>query len=76
MCDAVNRAAAAGIGVVAAAGNRGPWEDTIDCPGVAEGAITVGATWNANEEVSYHSLPEQERHRWFGTSYASGTLIL
>jgi serine protease AprX len=41
--QAVNNAVAAGIVVVAAAGNEGPGTCTIDSPGSATGAIAVGA---------------------------------
>ena len=49
MCQAVNRAEDAGLIVVAAAGNTGPRADTIECPGEARGAITVGATLTAGQ---------------------------
>ena len=41
--QAVNNAVAAGVVVVAAAGNEGPGTCTIGSPGSATGAIAVGA---------------------------------
>lgn len=44
--DAVERASAAGVLVVVAAGNNGPGKNTISSPGTAPSALTVGATTN------------------------------
>jgi subtilisin family serine protease len=44
IAQAVDTAADAGIIVVVAAGNRGPHKETIDSPGCARKAITVGAS--------------------------------
>jgi subtilisin family serine protease len=46
LVDAVDRATAAGVLVVCAAGNNGPDFGTISSPGSARSAITVGATRN------------------------------
>lgn len=43
LCQAVERAVRAGITVVAAAGNNGPGAGTIESPGIAPSAITVGS---------------------------------
>ncbi|MBI2631992.1 S8 family serine peptidase [Candidatus Pacearchaeota archaeon] len=43
----------AGVVAVIAAGNSGPSEGTIDSPGTARKAITVGATYNKNYEGRY-----------------------
>lgn len=44
VCTAVNNAAGYGLVVVAAAGNAGPGFDSLHAPGVATGAISVGAS--------------------------------
>ena len=44
VCKTADYAARQGVTVVAAAGNAGPAEGTISCPGNARQAITVGAT--------------------------------
>ncbi len=44
ICKTADYAARQGVTVVAAAGNTGPAEGTISCPGNARHAITVGAT--------------------------------
>lgn len=46
LADAVNATADAGLVVAVAAGNSGPGAETIDSPGVAEKALTVGAVTN------------------------------
>ncbi|MDP9350227.1 MAG: S8 family serine peptidase, partial [Chloroflexota bacterium] len=46
LADAVNSTVDAGIVVAVAAGNSGPGSETISSPGVAEKALTVGATTN------------------------------
>lgn len=69
VCCAVNRVAEAGIIVVAAAGNYGPRPDTIECPGLAEGAITVGASWTSVEESFWQRTGNVGG--LFGTSFSS-----
>jgi len=44
LCKTTDYAISQGITVVAAAGNAGPAEGTISCPGNAERVVTVGAT--------------------------------
>ncbi len=44
LCKTADYAVSKGITVVAAAGNVGPAEGTISCPGNAKDVITVGAT--------------------------------
>lgn len=51
--QAVNRAVAAGMAVVAAAGNGGPARATIGSPGAATGAITVAAMADPGEKGFY-----------------------
>lgn len=46
--QAVEAATRAGLLVVCASGNRGPWPETIDTPGIAPSALTVGATNDMN----------------------------
>ncbi|TCL35666.1 serine protease AprX [Anaerospora hongkongensis] len=43
LCEMVDFAASKGIAVVVAAGNSEQAEDSITCPGIANGSITVGA---------------------------------
>lgn len=50
---AVERAMAAGIIVVAAAGNSGPREGTVDWPGAIPGVICVAATDRAGKVASF-----------------------
>jgi hypothetical protein len=69
VCDLVNQAARDGIIVVAAAGNQGSLNDTIECPGRAEGAITVGSCWNSDEKAFYESRVLERG--LFGTSFSS-----
>jgi minor extracellular serine protease Vpr len=45
--DAINNAVAAGVVVCLAAGNDGPETRSVNSPGAAPDAITVGAIWNA-----------------------------
>lgn len=47
LCQMTDYAVSRGITVVVAAGNSGPWEGTIECPGNAKLAITVGAATKA-----------------------------
>lgn len=51
---AIDNATAAGIVCVIAAGNRGPEYKTIDSPGAARSAITIGASDNYNS-IAYFS---------------------
>lgn len=46
--QAVEAATKAGLLVVCASGNRGPWPETVDTPGIAPSALTVGATNDMN----------------------------
>lgn len=48
LLDIVNEAWKAGIVVVAAAGNNGPGENTVTCPGIAKKIITVGSVDDEN----------------------------
>ena len=48
LLDIVNEAWKAGIVVVAAAGNNGPGENTVTCPGIAKKIITVGSVDDNN----------------------------
>lgn len=54
MSNAVNTAVAAGLTVVVAAGNSGDSPGTVNSPGVAAGALTVGAVadWSAATTAS------------------------
>lgn len=63
LCIAVNEAVAKGIVVVAAAGNEGPAQGTITCPGRAEGAITVGASETQAQSDYWQSL--NPLRRWW-----------
>ena len=53
--QAVNLAVDSGAVVVIAAGNNGPIYSTIDSPGVAKKAITVGASDKSNSFAAYSS---------------------
>ncbi|MEW6283328.1 MAG: S8 family peptidase [Candidatus Eremiobacterota bacterium] len=46
--QAVDAASQAGLLVVCSSGNRGPWPQTIDTPGISPTALTVGATNDFN----------------------------
>ena len=62
LTSAVNRAVQSGMIVVVAAGNTGEYS-TINSPGIAEFALTVGAT-DANAIASFSSKgPETENYR-------------
>ncbi|MBL7222452.1 MAG: S8 family serine peptidase [Candidatus Brocadiae bacterium] len=78
VCRAVNRAAEAGTVVVTAAGNYGPRPNTIECPGLAEGAITVGATLTSAETDSWQGAGNQSGPfgTSFSTAYAAGGVAL
>ncbi len=52
---AVDRAVKAGVVAVIAAGNEGPGEETIDSPGTARKAITVGASNKYDNMASFSS---------------------
>jgi serine protease AprX len=78
MCAAVNRAADCGILVIVAAGNTGPEEDTIECPGLAKGALTVGATLSQAEDQQAH-IDDNASQRYgtsFSAAYVSGGIAL
>ncbi len=51
LCKTANYAVSKGITVVAAAGNVGPAEGTISCPGNAKDVITVGASTKTSPPV-------------------------
>jgi len=55
VCVAVGNAVAAGIVVVVAAGNSGPSLGTVDVPGMAPDAITVGAIDKSDELAQFSS---------------------
>ncbi len=72
---AVNNAVQAGVVVVVAAGNTGEYS-SINSPGTAEFALTVGAT-DANSIASFSSKgPETERYRIKPEVVAPGVSIL
>jgi hypothetical protein len=70
LCKTVNAARNVGILPVAAAGNTGPRDDTIECPGCAEGAITVAALLSAKDRAAFEGAPVEKRGR-FGTSFSA-----
>ncbi len=51
----VNNAHQQGVLVVVSAGNEGPAEFTVSTPGVAEGALTVGAHYIEADDIIYFS---------------------
>jgi subtilisin family serine protease len=53
---AVDEVVDAGVVAIIAAGNSGPSEETIGSPGTARKAITVGASYNSNEESAISTL--------------------
>jgi subtilisin family serine protease len=55
LCQAVDNAVAAGVVVAVAAGNSGPSYETLESPGVARQAITVGASDKNNRIASFSS---------------------
>jgi len=55
ICESVNGLSNSGIPVIVAAGNSGPEERTINCPGNAKNAITVGAIDENNLIASFSS---------------------
>jgi subtilisin family serine protease len=55
LAQAVDTAVAAGVVVVVAAGNTGPNYESVQSPGVARNAITVGATDNNDQIASFSS---------------------
>jgi minor extracellular serine protease Vpr len=85
-CDpraqAVNNAVASGMTVVCAAGNSGyngyapPSYGTIESPGTAEGAITVGAVYNAHIFYQSISVPNGPANlQGIATFFAEGVPI-
>lgn len=52
----IENAVSAGISVVVAAGNSGPAAFTINSPGVAEVAVTVGSSYGASGVVAFSSV--------------------
>jgi subtilisin family serine protease len=71
LCQAVNDARDAGLAPVVAAGNTGPQADSIECPGVAEKAITVGAVLGSRDRQAFALASPTERADRYGTSYAA-----
>lgn len=55
ICQLADKIAQKGILVVASAGNEGPVEGTIRCPGVSTSAVTVGAIDYNNNVASFSS---------------------
>ena len=53
MSEAVDNAVDLGVIVVVAAGNDGPWEQSIGSPGTARKALTVGATYKKDYVGEY-----------------------
>ena len=62
LAEAVNAAVDAGVVVAVAAGNSGPGDMTVESPGSAAKAITVGASTNAH----YIGIPVTAGGRSFG----------
>lgn len=54
LCSLINAVANEGVAVVVAAGNNKNVKDSIDCPGVADNAITVGAV-DADKKIAKYS---------------------
>ena len=54
--DAIENAVSAGISVVVAAGNSGPAALTINSPGIAEKAVTVGSSYADTGIVAFSSV--------------------
>jgi subtilisin family serine protease len=55
VAQAVDNAVTAGVVVAVAAGNSGPNYETVQSPGVARKALTVGATDNSDQLASFSS---------------------
>lgn len=55
ICDLLTHARNAGIAIIAAAGNEGPVDDTIICPGISPDALTVSAVDNTMKITPYSS---------------------
>lgn len=83
LCEAVSKAFAKGIVVVAAAGNKGPTPGSVTCPGVCREAITVGASWPTSTQLWWDDLSSWKKW-WltitgelgsrFGTSFSAPTV--
>ncbi len=69
LCNKVNEAKDVGIMPVVAAGNTGPAQDTIECPGCAEGATTIAAILSSKDQALYDERPEDRKI--FGTSFSA-----
>ncbi len=68
LCTAVNAAREAGVLPFAAAGNKGEEGVEVECPGCAEGAVTVAAIISQREQEEYDRGGDRSR---FGTSFSS-----
>jgi len=69
LAQAVNNAVSSGIVCAVAAGNLGPYYAAIGSPGVARGAITVGATTNGDTIAGFSSRGP-EKYTWgLGTGF-------
>jgi subtilisin family serine protease len=71
LCRAINDARDIGIAPVVAAGNTGPRDDSIECPGIAEKAITVGAVLGSKDRKAFEAASPAERADRYGTSYSA-----
>ena len=65
-CEAVNAATEAGLLVVAAAGNTG---EEVECPGAAEGALTVVASITSAQQAAHDAGAEYGERT--GTSFSA-----
>jgi len=76
LAEAVNRVVDKGVIVVAAAGNEGNYKDgTIGSPGIAEKAITVGASDDTRSYVSFSSVGPVDGYRVKPDLTAPGVLV-
>jgi len=68
LAQAVNNAVSGGIVCAVAAGNSGPYYAVIGSPGIARGAITVGATTNGDTIASFSSRGPE----WYSWGLGTG----